>query len=61
VEKPERRIGRPPGKKYAVVKSLRFDERDAGLLQRLADARRCSEAALVRLLVREEAARRGLE
>ncbi len=46
---------------YGVVKSMRFREEDAARLQALAKALGVSEAAVVRMAIRELARREGLE
>jgi hypothetical protein len=40
--------GRPRGKEYGQIKSIRFDQKDREHLRALADRWRCSEAAAVR-------------
>lgn len=49
--------GRPPGRDFEVAKTLRFAPQDAELLRALSNLWGCSEAAAVRRLIREEAAR----
>ena len=57
---PTRGRGRPPGADYGVVKSIRFTEEDERLLAWLAREWGCSEAAVVRRLLREGAKEVGI-
>lgn len=52
--------GRPVGKDYGVVKSVRLTQRDDALLGALADERGCSEAAVLRQLLRKAAKSAGI-
>lgn len=52
--------GRPVGKDYGVVKSIRLTHRDDVLLGALADEWGCSEAAVLRQLLRKAAKAAGI-
>ena len=56
----KRRAGRPTGSVYSFKTTVYDDEEGAALMHELARRRGVSVAALVRQLVREEAARTGL-
>jgi predicted transcriptional regulator len=53
--------GRPSGRQYGQVKSIRFDPEDRERLKILAERWRCSEAAAVRRAVLDAAQRVGQE
>jgi hypothetical protein len=56
--------GRPPGKgrsAFPHIRSLRFGDRDALRLRRLAERLELTEAGVVRAGIRELARREGLE
>ncbi|MGV3722899.1 MAG: hypothetical protein ACO1SX_18525 [Actinomycetota bacterium] len=54
------RLGRPSGKVYGIAVRAYDSQEGVELMQRLAENRGVSVAALLRILVREEAARRGI-
>jgi len=61
MSEPNRRPrGRPRGRGYGVVKSVRFTEGDDELLAALARERGCSEAAVLRQLLRNAAKEAGI-
>jgi hypothetical protein len=60
MESTRRKAGRPPGAVYSRRLPVYDTEEGIGLLQELARRRGTSAAALMRQLVREEAARTGL-
>lgn len=60
VEDEQRPKGRPLGKSYGSVKSIRFTPADAYLLRALAEAWGCSEAAVMRRLLRDGAKKAGI-
>lgn len=52
--------GRPPGRDFPHVKSFRFRDEDEERIKGLADRWGSSEAAVIRRLLQEAAAREGL-
>lgn len=55
-----RRVGRPSGKSYGIAVRAYENQQGVELMQQLAERRGVSVAALLRILVREEAARQGV-
>lgn len=51
--------GRPTGRDYGVVRSMRLTEQDLEILKDLSESWGCSEPAVVRRLLREAAARKA--
>jgi hypothetical protein len=52
-----RPTGRPPGKDYPIARTMLLTEADLETLQRLASAWECSNAEVVRRLIRAEGKR----
>lgn len=49
----EDKRGRPEGKDYGVVRSIRLTHEDLGRVKELAERWGCSEPAVIRRLIRE--------
>lgn len=55
------KAGRPPGKRYGVVRSIRLSERDAERVRHLAEKWELKDTDAIRRAIREASAREGLE
>ena len=53
--------GRPEGKSYPHVRSLRFSEKDVERLRALSEKLELSEVVVIRQAVKEKAEREGVE
>lgn len=57
----KKRLGRPKGAQFTYIRSLRFNERDAARMERLAEKWELTEAQVMRRALKEAAEREGVE
>lgn len=58
---PEDARGRPEGKPYPFVRSLRFSKKDVERLRALSQKLEVPEVTVIRLAIKEKAEREGVE